>query len=62
VIVRRRVGIRIGLLAATVATKELSEIDVASALRVIALLSVHITSTIYLTVLSLQREEQNVAD
>jgi hypothetical protein len=39
--VRRRVGIGVGLLAATVATKERSEIDVTGALYVIALLSVH---------------------
>jgi Na+/serine symporter len=40
-IVRRCVGIGIGLLAAAVATKERSEIDVTGALHVIALLSVH---------------------
>jgi hypothetical protein len=57
VVVRRRVGIGTGLLAATVATKERSEIYVAGALYVIALLSVHITSIIDLPVLSLQREE-----
>jgi hypothetical protein len=41
-LVRRRVWIRTRLLAAPVATKERSEIDVTGALHVIALLSVHI--------------------
>jgi hypothetical protein len=41
VFVRRTVGVLTRLFAATVATKERSEIDVTGALHVIALLSVH---------------------
>ena len=41
-LVRRRVGVDVGLLAAAIATKERSEIDVTGALHVIALLSVHV--------------------
>jgi hypothetical protein len=41
-LVRRSVRIRACLLAAPVATKERSEIDVTGALQMIALLSVHI--------------------
>jgi hypothetical protein len=61
-LVRRCVGVGTGLLTTTVATKERSEIDIAGALHVIALLSVHTPSIISLTVLALQREEQDVAD